>query len=94
MEVRDPEARAIFFKKRRPNSICMFTSSSSAASSSLPCALSDVDVYDVIFAVTTSHTLTRTAHSVVVPFTQITFPAFNVFEAHAHSKQKKKKNTA
>ena len=34
-------------RKRRPNSICMFTSSSSAASSSLPCALSDVDVYDV-----------------------------------------------
>ena len=62
MEVRDPEVRAIFFKgneresettakfymrKRRPNSICMFTLSSSAASSSLPCALSDVDVYDV-----------------------------------------------
>ena len=50
MEVRDPEVSAIFFKresKRRPNSICMFTSSSSAASSSLPCALSDVDVYDV-----------------------------------------------
>ena len=34
-------------RKRRPNSICMFTSSSSAASSSLRCALSDVDVYDV-----------------------------------------------
>ena len=34
-------------RKRRPNSICMFTSSSSAASSSLPCALFDVDVYDV-----------------------------------------------
>ena len=34
-------------RKRRPNSICMFTSSSTAASSSLPCALSDVDVYDV-----------------------------------------------
>ena len=34
-------------RKRRPNSKCMFTSSSSAASSSLPCALSDVDVYDV-----------------------------------------------
>ena len=32
-------------RKRRPNSICMFTSFSSAASSSLPCAL--VDVYDV-----------------------------------------------
>ena len=44
-----------------------------------------------VFAVTTSHTLTRTSHSVVVPFTRITFPAFNVFDAQAHSKQKKKK---
>ena len=37
-----------------------------------------------VFAVTTSHTLARTSHSVVVPFTRISFPAFNVFEAHAH----------
>ena len=29
-------------QKQRPNSICMFTSSSSAASSSIPCALSDI----------------------------------------------------
>ena len=56
--------------KRRPISICMFTSSSSAASSSLPCALSDVDVYDV-------------------DVMQITFPAFNIVDAHAHSKPKK-----
>ena len=45
---RESETTAKFYmRKRRPNSICMFTSSSSAASSSLPCALSDVDVYDV-----------------------------------------------
>ena len=43
-----------------------------------------------VFAVSTSHTLTRTSHSVVVPFTRIIFPAFNVFEAHAHSTKKKK----
>ena len=42
-----------------------------------------------VFAVSTSHALTRTSHSVVVPFTRIIFPAFNVFGAHAHSTQKK-----
>ena len=42
-----------------------------------------------VFAVSTSHTLTRTSHSVVVPFTRIIFPAFNVSEAHAHSTEKK-----
>ena len=77
-------------RKRRPNSICMFTSSSIVLHPAvfLVHYLMLMSMTSVL-AVTTSHTLTRTSHSVVVPFTRITFPAFNVFEAHAHSKQKK-----
>ena len=82
-------------RKRRPNSICGNDGQILYACLHRllvlhPAYLTLMSLTSV-FAVSTSHTLTRTSHSVVVLFTRIIFPAFNVFEAHAHSTQKKKK---
>ena len=97
LEVRDPEVQS---RKRRPNSICGNDGQILYACLHRLLVLHPA-VFLVhyltlmsmtsVFAVSTSHTLTRTSHSVVVPFTRIIFPTFNVFEAHAHSTQKKKK---
>ena len=76
-------------QKRRQNSICMFTSSSSAASSSLPLYYLTSMSMTSVFAVTTSHTLTITSHSVVVPFTRITF-LHSTFSRHMRIQSKKK----
>ena len=74
-------------RKRRPNTICMFTSSSSAASSSLPCALSDVDVCDVSLR---SNYIAYTYKNLPQCYCSVHSNNLSyVFEAHAHSKQKK-----